>query len=255
LNSFARSVSAGVLNPYPVPINHTDDGSMWINWAGTQAARPVRIYSDGAVWARKECVLLWAADEKNRSKLTRADQVSLEEKHRKQMEVLEAVAHPSPRSVEDLKAIVAYAKQEGLRVRVYGCNHSFAPICGTNELLVDGRCINTLPRVTGAGSDDEPELQTACGSSSVSKYALWERYHMSVNPNDPLAAGFTSSATATFSPGISTGDFERWIETVHNEGAPRGYKMPTSTVEDVFTVSNRHSLTCTDSARAEKTTK
>jgi len=242
----------GTLNPYPDAINHCEEGDMWINWAGTQASKPTLIYSDGAVWAREVYRLTWESNESARNKLTPAERKILEDEYAEKFANLTKVVRPSPRSIKDLQDIVAEAKKRNIRVRVFGCNHSFAPICGTSEILVDGRAINTLPRVTGPGSDCyPPTAETKCGKTTFTKFALWERYHLTLNPNDPLAKGFIGSeATATFSPGISTGDFERWIETMSNDQAPQGYKMPTSTVEDVFTMGGVLSVGCHGTGRA-----
>jgi len=63
----------------------------------------------------------------------------------------------------------------------------------------------------------------------------WPGYSMSLNKSDPEAGGHP---TVEFPPGISTGDLERWIES-HG-----GYRMPTSTVEDVFTMGGILTTAC-----------
>jgi hypothetical protein len=173
-------------NPYPVPLNHVTKGSLWQNWGTTLSSKPNRIYSDDAIFP-----------DENKPR------------------------HPSPRSMEDIRAIVAYARENKLNVRVFGSNHSWAPLSHTNGVLVDNRMINC----TGPTAGFDPHRN---GKS-------WPGYSMSLNKSDPEAGGHP---TVEFPPGISTGDLERWIES-HG-----GYRMPTSTVEDVFTMGGILTTAC-----------
>ena len=165
-------------NPYPLPINHITNGTQWINWGETLASRPDRIYSDGAIFPGE--------------KLPR---------------------HPSPRTVEDCQQIIQYAIQNKLNVRVFGSNHSWAPLSSTAGVLVDNRQLNCI--------------KPSPGFDPLNNGKEWPGYSMTINGEDKLADG---KPTVSFPPGISTGDLERWIQ--HNGG----YRMPTSTVEDVFTM-------------------
>ena len=95
-------------------------------------------------------------------------------------------------------------------MRVFGANHSWAPLSSTSGVLVDNRQLNCV--VSSPGFDP---LGTG---------RAWPGYCMTLNAHgqDELAKGHP---TVTFPPGISTGDLERWIQ---KNG---GFRMPTSTME------------------------
>jgi len=175
-------------NPYPKPINHiTDNGKQWINWGQTLSSRPDRVYSDGAM-------------------------IEGEDKPR----------HPSPRTLDDCRAIIAYAREKKLNVRVFGSNHSWAPLSSTSGVLVDNRQLNCV--VPSPGFDP------------LNNGKAWPGYSMTLNPKDELSP--VNGPTVTFPPGICTGDLERWIK-VNGD-----YRMPTSTVEDVFTMGGILATSC-----------
>jgi len=174
-------------NPYPVPLNHVTDGTLWQNWGTTLSAKPDRIYSDGAIFP---------GDQKAR--------------------------YPSPRTLEDVQHIVEYAREHHLSIRVFGSNHSWAPLSHTNGVLVDNRMLNC----NGPTAGFDP----------LKNGKSWPGYNMTLIKSNPEADG---KPTVKFPPGISTGDLERWIDV---EGC--GYRMPTSTVEDVFTMGGILATAC-----------
>lgn len=182
------------LNPYPLPLNHITQGKLWQNWGTTLSSLPNRIYSDDA----------WNETEDKGP---------------------DSVAQRSPRTVDDLVAIVKYAKSHNppLNVRVFGSNHSWAPLSHTNGVLVDNRLINCREGESSPGFDPQNN-----GKS-------WPGYSLTLIEIDPEADG---KPTVTFPPGISTGDLERWIKK-HGD-----YRMPTSTVEDVFTMGGILATAC-----------
>lgn len=105
----------------------------------------------------------------------------------------------SPRTVEDLQAIVRDARAEGARVRVFGSSHSWARLAPCDDgYMVDNRMI-------GAEGDD---------------------YALRVEPAPPDGA---RRARVTTPPGLLSSELERWLWDM-------GYTLPTSAVEDCFTV-------------------
>jgi len=173
-------------NPYPVPLNHITDGTLWQNWGTTLSSKPARIYSNDAIFPGEK-----------------------------------QPRHRSPRTLDDLKAIVHYARENKLTVRCFGSNHSWAPLTHTNGVLVDNRLINC----------SEP----TAGFDPKGTGKQWPGWAMTLNKSDPEANG---QPTVEFPPGISTGDLERWLV------AHGGYRMPTSTVEDVFTMGGILTTAC-----------
>ncbi|HSC76303.1 MAG TPA: FAD-binding protein [Pseudomonadales bacterium] len=107
--------------------------------------------------------------------------------------------HPSPRSLEDLQAIVRDALALGVSVRAFGSSHSWAALCPVDGgFLVDNRMIG----------------------------AVGDRYELSVTP--PSADG-TRKAVATCPPGLISKEFEDWLWDM-------GYTLPSSAFEDCFTM-------------------
>jgi FAD/FMN-containing dehydrogenase len=105
----------------------------------------------------------------------------------------------SPRTLEDLQAIVRDARAEGAKVRVFGSSHSWSRLVPVQDgYIVDGRMI---------GSQDG-----------------W--YRPSIEPG---SADGARKARATGFPGMLSGEFEEWLWGV-------GYSMPASAFEDCFTL-------------------
>jgi hypothetical protein len=105
----------------------------------------------------------------------------------------------SPRTLEDLQAIVRDARAEGAKVRVFGSSHSWSRLVPTGDgYIVDGRMI---------GSQDG-----------------W--YRPSI---EPASADGSRKARATAYPGMLSSEFEHWLWEM-------GYTMPASAFEDCFTL-------------------
>ena len=104
----------------------------------------------------------------------------------------------SPRTLDELQAIVRDARAEGATVRVFGSSHSWAHLVPTDGFLVDNRKIG----------------------------AEGERYVTRIEPADPTRG---RKARATVPPGITSRELELWLWA-------SGYSLPASSVEDCFTV-------------------
>src|SRR5262245_12139316 len=105
----------------------------------------------------------------------------------------------SPRTIEDLQAIVRDARAEGVTIRVFGSSHSWSSLVPNNAgYIVDNRMIGAV--------DGE--------------------YRPTVRP--PAADG-SRKAWATVPPGVLSGEFEEWLWRV-------GYTLPASAFEDCFTM-------------------
>src|SRR5262245_44233611 len=102
----------------------------------------------------------------------------------------------SPRTLEDLQAIVREARAAGQKVRVFGSSHSWSRLVPTEGFLVDNRFI-------GAKGD---------------------RFEAHVEP-----AKDGRKARATVPPGLLSSEFEHWLWE-------HGYSLPASAFEDCFTV-------------------
>jgi FAD/FMN-containing dehydrogenase len=103
----------------------------------------------------------------------------------------------SPRTLEDLQAIVRDARAEGAKVRVFGSSHSWSRLAPADDgFMVDNRMI-------GAEGD---------------------HYRLRLDPAD---GGRGPRATAP--PGLTSREFEAWLWAM-------GYSLPTSAVEDCFTL-------------------
>lgn len=103
----------------------------------------------------------------------------------------------SPRTLEDLQAIVRDARAEGAKVRVFGSSHSWSRLApAEGGYMVDNRMI-------GAEGD---------------------HYRMRV---EPAADGRGARATAP--PGLLSQEFEEWLWEM-------GYSLSTSAFEDCFTL-------------------
>lgn len=105
----------------------------------------------------------------------------------------------SPRTLDDLRAIVRDARAEGARVRVFGSSHSWARLAPCDDgYMVDNRMIG----------------------AEGSFYALRV---------EPASADGARRARVTTPPGLLSGELERWLWDM-------GYTLPTSAVEDCFTI-------------------
>jgi FAD/FMN-containing dehydrogenase len=104
----------------------------------------------------------------------------------------------SPRTLEDLQAIVRDARAEGATVRVFGSSHSWAQLVPTEGYLVDNRLLNS----TGG------------------------RFNLRL---DPEGEGGARPARVTVPPGMLSSELERWLWEM-------GYSLPSSAFEDCFTV-------------------
>lgn len=102
----------------------------------------------------------------------------------------------SPRTLEDLQAIVRDARAAGATVRVFGSSHSWSRLVPTDGFMVDNRMIG----------------------------AAGGRYVTRIEPS-----GEGGRARATVPPGITARELELWLWQ-------RGYSLPASSVEDCFTV-------------------
>jgi FAD/FMN-containing dehydrogenase len=104
----------------------------------------------------------------------------------------------SPRTLEDLQAIVRDARAEGATVRVFGSSHSWAALVPTDGYIVDNRFLDA----TGG------------------------RFNLRI---DPASADGRRKARATVPPGLLSSELERWLWEM-------GYSLPASAFEDCFTV-------------------
>jgi FAD/FMN-containing dehydrogenase len=104
----------------------------------------------------------------------------------------------SPRTLEELVAIVRDARREGATVRVFGSSHSWASLVPTDGYIVDNRFVNS------SGG----------------------RYHLHL---EPASADGTRKARATVPPGVLSSELEHWLWEM-------GYSLPASAFEDCFTV-------------------
>ncbi len=117
--------------------------------------------------------------------------------------------HRSPRTLEDLQAIVREARALKRSVRAFGSSHSWSPLVPTDGFLVDNRMI-------GAASG---------------------RYVTRVEPADPSAG---RKARATVPPGVTARELERWLWE-------SGYSLPAASVADCFSIAGMVA-TCTHGA-------
>lgn len=117
--------------------------------------------------------------------------------------------HRSPRTLDDLRAIVLDARALKKSVRAFGSSHSWSPLVPTDGFLVDNRMI-------GAEGD---------------------RYAARIEPADP---GVGRKARATVPPGITSRELELWLWD-------SGYTLPAAAVADCFTVAGMVA-TCTHGA-------
>jgi FAD/FMN-containing dehydrogenase len=105
----------------------------------------------------------------------------------------------SPRTLEDLQAIVRDARAEGASIRVFGSSHSWSALVPNDSgYVVDNRMINSTDG----------------------------QYNVSISP---ASADGRRKARATVPPGLLSSEFEHWLWKV-------GYSMPASAFEDCFTV-------------------
>lgn len=104
----------------------------------------------------------------------------------------------SPRTLEDLQAIVRDARAEGAAVRVFGSSHSWARLVPTEGYIVDNRFVSSTA----------------------------DRFHLHLEP--PSADG-TRKARATVPPGLLSSEVEHWLWEM-------GYSLPASAFEDCFTI-------------------
>jgi FAD/FMN-containing dehydrogenase len=104
----------------------------------------------------------------------------------------------SPRTLDDLRAIVRDARATGASVRVFGSSHSWAHLVPTDGFIVDNRMI-------GADGD---------------------RYRTRIEPADPARG---RRARAAVPPGVTSRELELWLWDC-------GYSLPASSVEDCFSV-------------------
>jgi hypothetical protein len=119
----------------------------------------------------------------------------------------------SPRTAQDCRTIIAHAQAHNcFQISLFGACHSFNPLSATQHCLVDARFLSTI------------NSPAPCNFFST---ARWPQYYLFFNPAN---SRHNLVPTITFSPGISTGDLERFL-------AQNGsFRLPTSTVEDVFTM-------------------
>lgn len=104
----------------------------------------------------------------------------------------------SPRTLEDLQAIVRDARAEGAVVRVFGSSHSWARLVPTDGYIVDNRFL---------------------GSANG-------RFDLRL---EPASADGTRKARVTTPPGLLSSELEHWLWEM-------GYSLPASAFEDCFTV-------------------
>lgn len=104
----------------------------------------------------------------------------------------------SPRTLEDLQAIVADARAEGVSIRVFGSSHSWAALVPNDEgYIVDNRMIGARE------GEFRPTLEAPSGPEG--------------------------KAYATVAPGVLSSEFEDWLWD-------QGYSLPASAFEDCFTM-------------------
>ncbi|HLT38614.1 MAG TPA: FAD-binding protein, partial [Enhygromyxa sp.] len=105
----------------------------------------------------------------------------------------------SPRTLEDLQAIVRDARAEGVSIRVFGSSHSWAALVPNDSgYVVDNRMINSTDG--------------------------W--YNLSFSPG---SADGRRKPRVTVPPGLLSSELEAWLWEL-------GYSLPASAFEDCFTV-------------------
>jgi FAD/FMN-containing dehydrogenase len=130
--------------------------------------------------------------------------------------------HATPRSADEVAALVAEAAAQGMGVRVVGAGHSFTPVVQTDGLLLD---LGALSGVTSA--DPATKRATAWAGTPIHGFyePLWERGLALRNQgdiDDQHIAG--AVATATHGSGIGNTCFSgvvRGVSLVTPDGSIR----------------------------------
>jgi len=115
--------AVSALNPYPPPLAHVDRQLTWRNWGRSVACSPGRIYSDHAKPGG-----------------------------------LQQAPFRSPRTKQDCQEILAYAREHGLQVRVFGACHSWAPLSCTGQVRAGQLNLCQL-------FNDRARVECSCGVS------------------------------------------------------------------------------------------
>lgn len=106
--------------------------------------------------------------------------------------------YKSPRTLEDLQAIVREARSLGATIRVFGSSHSWSKLVPTGGIIVDNRMIGAEKGV----------------------------FKASITPAPPDGS---RKARATVPPGLLSSELEDWLWE-------HGYSLPASAFEDCFTI-------------------